>query len=183
MELFTVDASTKVQLHLGCGERKLGTFINIDVRPTSATDIVCDFMALPYPEMSVDTIYMCHSLEHIRMPDVMTYLSYIITLLRPRGNLFVSVPDFEILASLYLAGRATMSEIVRAIHGGQEYVENTHYVSYDYRLLESCLVRAGFNAPRRYQPKEFLPSDFSDTSTYEINGWPISLNLRATKGA
>jgi len=102
-------------------------------------------------------------------------------MLKPNGQIYISVPDFAVLASLYLSRRAPLSSIVRAIHGGQEYPGNTHYMSYDIELLTAILSGSGFSGIKRYTPNDFLPDGFSDTSTYRIGGKAISLNICASK--
>jgi len=167
-------------LHLGCGSTYLPGYTNVDSRPGLNVDLVCDFLSLPFPELSVNTIYMCHSLEHIPMHSVLPFLSSCRRILKEAGCLYVSVPDFTVLSSLYLSNRTPLSMIVRAIHGGQEYPGNIHYISFDQAFLTDILLQAGFTAIAPYVPSEFLPAGFEDTSTYEIAGKAISLNLRAT---
>lgn len=176
-------AETKLSrnIHLGCGEKRLPGFINVDARESSCTDLVCDITDLPFGDCSVDTFYMCHSLEHIPMHGIQTMLGRLHRMLKPNGQIYISVPDFAIISSLYLSGRVPLSAVVRAIHGGQEYPENTHYMSYDEELLSAILSKSGFSEIRRYAPSDFLPDGFRDTSTYEIGGKAISLNICASK--
>lgn len=169
------------KIHLGCGEKRLPGFINIDSRASPFTDMVCDMNDLPFKQGSIEIIYMCHSLEHIPMYSIVSLLSKLKSLLMPSGKLYISVPDFEILSSIYLAQKVKLATIVRAIHGGQEYPQNTHYMSYDYELLSTILLGAGFGDVNYYSPKDFLPKEFEDTSTYEIAGKRISLNVVASK--
>lgn len=173
--------SSTTKIHLGCGEKRLPGFINIDARETPCVDMVCDIHNLPFPANSIETIYMCHSLEHLFMHDVQLILSMLFNMLIPSGLLYISVPDFSILSSLYLSGRVPLASIVRAVHGGQEYPGNTHYMSYDFDLLSVLLRRSGFSTISRYLPEHFLPAGFVDTSTYEIGGKRISLNVYAVK--
>ena len=167
-----------LKLNLGCGNIKIPGFVNID-SSNEAADLKCSFFELPYQERSVDLIYMCHSLEHICLNLVPNYLSYLSRLLRANGQLYISVPDFEILSSIYLSRKVSLAEIVRAIHGGQEYEGNTHYISFDYDLLSTLLAKSGFSKIQRYDPSLFLPHGVQDTSTYMIKGFPISLNILA----
>jgi len=169
------------QIHLGCGEKKLEGFINIDSRPSKYADLICDMTSLPFSNESLELIYMCHSLEHVEMHKVHQLIADLYRMLKPSGKLYISVPDFYTLSSLYLAQKVNLSTIVRAIHGGQEYPGNTHFMSYDNTLLTSILANAGFQNIYRYEPEELLPHNFSDTSTYEIAGMRISLNLCAAK--
>jgi predicted SAM-dependent methyltransferase len=168
-------------VHLGCGEKRLPGFINVDARESNCTDLVCDITALPFGDCSVDIFYMCHSLEHIPMHGVQAMLRKLHGMLKPNGKIYISVPDFAILSSLYLSGRVPLSAVVRAIHGGQEYPGNIHYMSYDIELLSAIISSSGFSGIKRYAPSDFLPDGFSDTSTYEIGGKAISLNICASK--
>ena len=173
-----MNSHQKLNLHLGCGNIRIPGFINIDSGNENA-DIKCSFFDLPYNENSVDLIYMCHSLEHIGLNQIPDFLIYLRRLLKNRGQIYISVPDFEILSSIYLSRKVALSQIVRAIHGGQEYEGNTHYISFDFDFLSRLLLQVGFLNVRRYEPSTFLPAGIEDTSTYMINGYPISLNLMA----
>ena len=119
---------------------------------------------------------MCHSLEHIGLNLIPDFLIYLRRLLKEQGQIYISVPDFEILSSIYLSRKVSLSQIVRAIHGGQEYEGNTHYISFDIEFL-SRLLQLVFKR-KRYEPSVFLPSGV-EILLPMINGYPISLNLMA----
>jgi SAM-dependent methyltransferase len=64
-----------MKLHLGCGRTRLPEFINVDVVPGPAVDLVLDFdtcgpggAVFPYPDNSVDESYASHLIEHLRNP-------------------------------------------------------------------------------------------------------------------
>lgn len=179
MRTTTQQKSTK--LHLGCGNKYLPGFINVDARDGKNVDLVCDIKDLPFNEESIDEIYMCHSLEHIPMHEVFPYLEYLNRLLKPAKCIYISVPNFQTLSSMYLAGKCNLSNIVRAIHGGQEYPGNLHYISFDKPMLTQMLRGARFQKVETFDPYTYLPKNYSDTSTYKINDISISLNLIATK--
>ena len=57
-----------MKLHLGCGERRIEGYLNIDSRLTDAVDIVDDVRFLKrFKEESADIIYVCHVLEHFSL--------------------------------------------------------------------------------------------------------------------
>jgi hypothetical protein len=91
------------------------------------------------------------------------------------------MPDFEILSNLYVKQNLPLSFIVAAIHGGQEYPENTHYWSWDFQSLSDELQRAGFVNIQRYDAEKLNPPGYEDYSTYRIANCLISLNVEATK--
>lgn len=171
----------EIKLHLGCGEKNLREYINIDAKEGDNIDISCDIRDLPFGHCEIDEIYICHALEHIHMHQSQKYLSYLNSLIKTGGKIYISVPDFETMASMYLARKCKLVNIIRAIHGGQEYEGNLHYISFDNEMLTSMLKNAGFVNVKRYDPKTYLPKDYTDTSTYKINGIAISLNLTAEK--
>ena len=54
-----------LKLHLGCGNRLIEGFINIDIRPETNCQIIDDISKLNnFNKESVDLIYVCHVLEH-----------------------------------------------------------------------------------------------------------------------
>ena len=167
-------------LNLGCGTTSLPGFINVDSRKGANVVYVCDFLQLPFDNSSVNTIYMCHSLEHIHLHLDLPFLGLCRRVLIDGVSLYISVLVFSVLASLYLSGRVPLSTIVRAINRGQEYEGKHHCVSFDLSFLSDLLVQAGFSQISHYQPSRFLPVGFEDTSTYKIEGKSIGLNLCAT---
>lgn len=77
----------KIKLHLGCGNKKISGFVNVDKFPTDACDLTVDLEDLPWPweDNSVDEIKMVHVLEHIGQSSE-TYLGIIKELHRVCAN-------------------------------------------------------------------------------------------------
>ncbi len=168
-------------LHFGCGDVHIPGYLNVDARPTKATDLVMglDEVESHYPNY-FENIYICHVLEHFPLTSFPATLIRFKNLLRKQSSkLYISVPNFEVLSSIYLANLVPLEMIVRAIHGGQEYPENTHFISFDNSLLTSLLKEAGFEKISLYSPNEFLPYGIEDYSMYKIAGKNISLNVVA----
>jgi predicted SAM-dependent methyltransferase len=68
----------QVKLHIGCGNRKLQGFINIDIEKTEATDMTLDVREkLPFLKDSVDFVYSEHFLEHLSRGEAINFLKEI----------------------------------------------------------------------------------------------------------
>src|ERR1700690_4296593 len=84
------------KLNLGCGEKSIKGFINIDVRHLDGVNEVDDIKTLSkYEKNSVDLIYACHVLEHTGRLEYMTVLKRWYDILQPNGILRIAVPDIE----------------------------------------------------------------------------------------
>ena len=177
----------KVQLHLGCGERYIPDFIHIDVRELPHVDYVTSADNLRiFKDNYADLIYACHVLEHFKRHEVEKVLREWSRVLRRGGILRLAVPDFESLARVYKKYK-DMSLILGPLHGRQDYPENTHYISFDFRSLKTMLLRVGFKKIKRYDWRGTVHKDYDDFSQAYIphmqkdKGILISLNVEAVK--
>ena len=158
-------------------------FFHIDIRPEVKPDFIADITNLDgqfLPE-GADLIYWCHGLEHVPRPLVVTTLRKLYSLLRPRGILRLSLPDFKVMAELYLLGDLPLSKIIGPIMGRQDYPENTHYGIYDSETLYALLTEAGFVNVHSYDPRAVWPPGFDDYSLAVMEGRFISLNAEAMR--
>ncbi len=172
------------RLHLGCGSYRLPEWTNIDAREGSAVDVVEDVFTLPsFRDGTVDVIYASHVLEHAGLPHSCQKPSYRdaisrwYRLLRAGGMLFVSVPDlYQVFEGIRrFDGNKNQQAFLRALFGGQEYLENTHFCGFTHQLLTDELLAAGFKSAREFTPFA------EDTSRFQMFGMAISLNLVAFK--
>jgi SAM-dependent methyltransferase len=83
------------RLNLGCGRFKKDGYVNIDISPLCAPDVVHDLNQTPYPfpERHFDLIEADHVLEHLE--DPFAVMAELHRLLKPGGNLVVRVPHFS----------------------------------------------------------------------------------------
>ena len=85
-----------LKLHIGCAEKRLIGFVNIDVRETGATDMVADAWNISgVVSGTVSEIYSRHMLEHLDPNDARRALSHWRDLLMVRGTLNLIVPDLD----------------------------------------------------------------------------------------
>lgn len=174
-----------IKLHLGCGNKILDGFLNCDLYNPLA-DIVCDIRNLPFDDESVDLVYACHVLEHIRRHDVFRTFTEWARVLKFDGKLYVAVPDFEAVVEHYIEHRE-IKDIQGLLNGGQTYEGNEHYVSFDFSYIKELLLQAGFCDVNRYDWRETEFANFDDFSKAYLphmdfdNGKLMSLNVLAIK--
>ena len=82
-----------MKLNLGCGDKKLEGFVNVDICGTP--DVATDLSVFPWPfeSESADEIYSEHFLEHVK--DFEATLFEIHRILKPNGVLHFKVPHFK----------------------------------------------------------------------------------------
>lgn len=140
----------------------------------------CDIrLGLPYPDASAEVIIASHVLEHLNaLTELPSVLKEFHRVLMPSGVLRVAVPDLEVLASAYAAGRMNdfartqgglkvtlgvgyedlppalrFSAIAFGNYSGSQSWDGHHFCA-DFAAMRWLLERAGFTEVRRVQPGE-----------------------------
>lgn len=175
-----------VKLHLGCGSVHLDGWVNVDLRWTPATDIVTDARYLrKWGPESVDSIYSCHCLEHCCRWEIPGILRRWQEVLKPGGELWLSVPDFRAVIMRY-AETNDLNELRGLLYGGQDWPGNEHRTIWDYMTLKAELKQAGFTKVDSYDWREGPAKDVDDYSKAYLphldqSGRLMSLNVVAVK--
>lgn len=176
-----------MKLHLGCGNKKIDGFINIDVRYQPNVDVVDNIKFLrSIKKNSIDLIYASHVLEHFSRWDYMLVLQRWHELLKDDGILRIAVPDFEQICTYYLKSK-NLRSVSGMLYGGQDYNENYHYWCWDFNELKNDLQKIGFKNIIKYNWKDTEHSHVDDYSQSYLphmdkeNGILMSLNVEATK--
>lgn len=187
-----------INLHLGCGEKKIDGFINVDALPTSAADLVCGIQELKnyFESNSVDYIYACHVLEHFSRHEYFSILQDLYQILKPQGMIRISVPDLEALMEYYVATK-NLNEVRGTIFGGQRNSLDFHCWGWDFESLKNDLTAIGFTNIQRYDPfntshtnvrdwsKDFVPRHDAHGNQLPDEIWfqgkLVSLNVQAIK--
>ena len=144
-----------LKLHLGCGEKHLEGYINIDHRKTCATDLVCDITKLPYPENSAELIETYHVIEHVPRHSLPVALVSWHKILVPGGKLIIECPDFDIIVKEYLEGQQSR---IDDIFGLQRLAGDAHHFGYNFKMLEGLLRKAGFIDIQKKLPQDYHAS-------------------------
>ena len=133
-----------MKLHLGCGNKKIKGFINIDIRSLPEVDLVDNISELNnIKNDSVDLIYACHVLEHFGRDEYMKVLKRWYEVLNDGGTLRIAVPDFEQVVEYYNKHK-DLSKLIGLLYGGQTYAHNFHYCGWDFQSLQNDLKSLGF---------------------------------------
>jgi predicted SAM-dependent methyltransferase len=148
-----------LRVHLGCGNDKLPGFVNVDYRPTRATDLVMD---LNVPTFSTGSIALAFSnafFEHLYRASRLPHLRRIVDALEPDGVCcYIGVPYFRNIARFYLErGPGTagpvfdLFNVYRYTHGDPEqaptwWIGQIHKSLFDEEELSALLDESGFGA-------------------------------------
>ncbi len=176
-----------VKLNLGCYDRKIHGFVNIDIREDVLPDLIDDVFKLEkIKDGSVDLIYACHVLEHADYRDSERALQRWFSVLKPGGTLRLAVPDMEAHFAHYYYHRD-----LRALHstfwGSQRHPYDYHKNGWDFKKLKEDLEKVGFRSIQKYDWREtehFYVDDYSQTYYPHMdkeNGKLMSLNVEAKK--
>ena len=127
-------------------------------------------------------IYGSHVLEHFNYANELpAVLKEWYRVLKPGGKLYISVPDLDKLAALFINKKQLNLEqrfhVMRMIFGGQVDEYDFHKVGLNQEILQIYLEQAGFE---NISVVDSL-GIFADTSDYKPYGVAISINVIAQK--
>ena len=89
---------TKLKLNLGCGQRKMDGYVNVDASPVCGPDQVVDLEKTPWPwpDDAADTVKLIHVLEHLgQQPATFQPLLLGITKASLSTDSFISAASFQ----------------------------------------------------------------------------------------
>jgi SAM-dependent methyltransferase len=159
----------KIVLNVGCGYPGHGLHpsfqgsewreLRLDIDPAVSPDIISSIVDMrPVASSSVDAIWSSHNLEHLYRHEVPTALAEFMRVLRPGGELLVTLPDLQRVAELVAGDRLEEQAYVSPsgpisaldmIYGhsaslaeGNEY--SAHKTGFTARSLMQALSDAGF---------------------------------------
>ena len=151
-------------------------FLTVDLRP--GADIQCDCSDLEFmKDKSVDAIYASNILEHWPMESTIPVLKEWRRVLKPKGRLYISVPDFDVAVKMYQ--KTGLTRWLRFhLWGDQKHILNYHYTCFTLATLSKDLIDAGFSDVKRVKKWPFEVSDGSQNVDTAC-GYLISLNVEA----
>jgi predicted SAM-dependent methyltransferase len=185
----------EVKLHLGCFNKKLHGFINIDCRPEVEPDIMDDVFKLEkFERGSVSLIYACHVVEHTDFVTARQAFKRYHELLREGGIFRIAVPDIMACAEELIYWE-DMEKVKSAFWGSQRHWADYHKSGWTEESLTKDLYQVGFEEVRRWDCRTLEPHSYVDdySHAYSIHRWEwdhnrqpapnklLSLNLEAIK--
>jgi len=169
-----------LKLHIGGKERREGWKI-LDVEKRDEVDLVGDIRDLKsFADEICSEVYCSHVLEHIGPREILDTLNGLYRILAPGGRLYVSVPDLDVLAMLFVhsaTSKAHRFAIMRMMFGGQMDEFDYHKIGLNLDLMTDYLRDVGFASVQHVESLGL----FDDASERRVDGHLISLNLIATK--
>jgi predicted SAM-dependent methyltransferase len=184
-----------MKLHLGCYQKKIHGYINVDIRDDVNPDVVDDVFELKnFSANSIDIIYVCHVLEHASLEESIKGVKRWFELLKDGGILRIAVPDLEAVFEHYIFHK-DLNILNSFIYGSQKHEYDFHKCGWDEKTLTVLLKNIGFKSISRYdwrQTEHFYIDDYSQCYLPEISyksrrlsdnikGKLMSLNIEATK--
>jgi predicted SAM-dependent methyltransferase len=134
-----------VRVNVGCGEKPLPGYINVDFREVPEVDVVADARRLPFAPHSLAELASAHLVEHFRQHHLATVLlPYWKGLLRPGGSLRVVCPDWAAMLRRLQAGEMPYADFKLVTFGAQDYSGDDHFSMYTPESLTDVLRQAGF---------------------------------------
>lgn len=99
-----------VKLNLGCGDKILPGYVNVDVAPSRAgrkPDVLCDLQYLdPFPDNAVDEVLAVHVVEHFWRWEVVEVLREWVRVLKPGGKMILECPNIRRACEQFLTDPA-----------------------------------------------------------------------------
>ena len=179
---------SEIKLNLGCFDKKLPGFVNVDIREDVNPDVLDNAFTLDtFGKDSVDLIYCCHTLEHLDYIETDDAIERWHEVLKEGGTLRLSVPDLEATFAHYFYHK-DLDTLMHMLYGSQRHPFDYHKNGWDFSRLERDLEKAGFKNVRLWDWKETEPHYYCDDYSQAYhphmdkeNGKLMSLNVEATK--
>lgn len=150
------------KLNLGCYDKKLPGFTNVDIREDVFPDIIDDAFSLDtVPNNSIDLIYSSHMLEHLSYENTKIALKNWYNKLVKGGILRLAVPDFESVCKRYIY-KGEIGEVLHSVCGSQKHEFDFHYNIFDEKRISDLLKETGFVSVVRYNWWERDPHKYCD---------------------
>lgn len=144
----------RVKLNLGCGDKKLHGYVNVDLYNKNA-DIIRDIKKMPdILNNVVSEILGVHVFEHISPFEVVDMLKEWYRILMPGGKLILEMPDIlETCKNFEKADKNERYRLINCIYGTGMGISNPHLFGWYDEILFDHLAGVGFVDIRKENPQ------------------------------
>lgn len=132
-----------MRLNLGCGNTRIFDMLNIDIKKTLTTDLICDVRHLPFADNSCEVIYSSHCIEHIYYAQTFDLLKEWYRVLAPGGVLRIYTPDFGNLIWDYVLSHDNIIMRTLSFSGLQFLWWRVKYAAQFWLSLRLCRLTPG----------------------------------------
>jgi len=171
---------TAIKLHIGAQAKAEG-WTTFDMKPGPQVDHVGIYSDLSaFSSNSADVIYACHVLQRIPFQSIGVTLKEWFRVLRPGGEILLSIPDMRLLCWQFLRDDGDLStrfQIMRMLFGAQTDEINFSFSGLTFEFVQVLLREAGFESISRVESLGI----FEDASNLTFRGATVNLNVRAYK--
>ena len=151
-----------MKLNLGCFDKKIHGFVNIDIRPEVNPDLVDNAFELnTIRDKSVELIYCSHMFEHLNFEDARKALKRWNQVLLSGGTLRLAVPDMNAVFAHYFYW-GDIKLLRSALWGSQRHDFDYHLSGWDFESLKAELELCGFTDVYRWSPEFTDPHKYVD---------------------
>lgn len=143
-----------MKLHLGCGEKYLEGYINIDfpsenhtVQSKRVADRLCDVVAIEFPYQSIQEVRLHHLFEHFSRAQALALLCRWTDWLEIGGTLHIETPDWDASILTYLSPFTTADQkeqVLRHLFGSHEASWAVHWDAWHKKRFKKTLEALGY---------------------------------------
>ena len=137
-----------LRLHVGCGDKRLEGWVNIDAQARPGVDVVADVRrGLCYS--GVEAIYAEHFLEHLAIDEALSFLCEAHRCLAEGAWLRLSTPNLDwVWQTQYRLDATPEQKVVMALRSNRAFYAWGHRFLWNGEILAKALRACGFAGPR-----------------------------------
>lgn len=148
-----INESNPPKIHLGCGEKYLNDYINIDLPSDSHTiqdhivaDYLCNITKMTFPKGSISELRNHHLFEHFQRSTALALLTAWHSWLKLDGILHIETPDLKGCITKLSSDipYKEKQKVIRHLFGSQEAYWAIHYDGWYLNKFERVLEAIGF---------------------------------------